>query len=139
MQQGDLELWTVPRWIVVLEGVLCRVAPIEKKSRLRGSRITGYHIQWYDVPLKRLVYLKERWPDTSLEIVTFVSSDLLDSALEFLDEAQIPYDKASYSTLSNFCSMMKFQNDLQKVYDSDVDRLQRYGQYGVSVTPGYDF
>jgi hypothetical protein len=34
---------------------------------------------------------------------------------------------------------MRFQIDLQKVYDSSVERLQRYGQYGVSVTRGQDF
>lgn len=141
MRQGDLELWTVPRWVVVLEGVLCTVTPIFKSSRFgskRGSRITGYHINWHDVPLKRMVYLKERWPENSLEIVTFIP-DLIDTACEFLDEAQIPYDKASYSRFEQFCSLMRFQSDLQKVYDSEVARLDRYGQYGVAVNRGMDF
>lgn len=139
MRQGDLELWNVPRWIVVLEGVLCSVTPIEKKKRLRGSRISGYHINWHDVPLKRLVYLKEHWPDTAMEIVTFISQDFLDQALDFLEQAQIPYDKASYMGFAQFCSLMRFQADLQKVYDSEPARLQRYGQYGVAVQRGFDF
>jgi hypothetical protein len=138
MQQGDLQLWTQPRWVVVLEGVLCNVIPIEKKSRLRGTRISGYHINWHDVPLKRMVYLKERWPENSLEVVTFID-DVLDTMVEFLDEAQIPYDKASYSRFDQFCSLMRFQTDLQAVYDSDVARLNRYGQYGVAVNRGMDF
>lgn len=141
MQQGDLELWTNPRWVVVLEGVLCNIVPIFKTSRFgskRASRISGYHINWHDTPLKRMVYLKGRWPENSLEIVTFIP-DLIDIALEFLDEAQIPYDKASFSRFDQFCSMLRFQTDLQKVYDSDVDRLNRYGQYGVAVNRGMDF
>lgn len=139
MQQGDLQLWIVPRWIVVLEGVLAKVTPVVKKSRLRGSRITGYHTQWYDIPLKRVVYLKEKWPDASLEIVTFIGQDFLDNTLEFLDDAQIPYDRAYYNSLDGFCAVMRFQNDLQRIYDSDVDRLDRFGQYGVAVVPGFDF
>jgi hypothetical protein len=138
MQQGDLQLWTVPRWIVVLEGVLCNVVPITKKRKLREPAIVGYHINWHDTPLKRMVYLKEQWPENSLEIVTFIP-DFIDTALEFLDAAQIPYDKASYSRFDQFCSVMRFQPDLQKVYDSDVARLDRYGQYGVAVNRGMDF
>lgn len=138
MQQGDLELWTVPRWVVVLEGVLCNVVPIFKERRFREPQVTGYHINWHDTPLKRMVYLKSKWPDASLEIVTFVPN-LIDTAVEFLDEAQIPYDKIGYSDFEQYCNLMRFQNDLQKVYDSSVERLQRYGQYGVSVTRGQDF
>jgi hypothetical protein len=138
MQQGDLEQWTVPRWIVVIEGVLCNVIPIEKKKRFRDPQISGYHINWHDVPLKRMVYLKSKWPEASLEVVTFIP-DVLDTMVEFMDEAQIPYDKASYSRFDQFCSMMRFQNDLQKVYDSDIARLDRYGQYGVAVNRGMDF
>jgi len=138
MRQGDLEQWTQPRWVVVLEGVLCNVTPIEEKKRFKGTRISGYHITWHDVPLKRMVYLKSKWPDNSLEVVTFIP-DVLDTMVEFLDEAQIPYDKASFSHFDQFCNLMRFQNDLQAVYDSDYARLQRYGQYGVSVTKGRDF
>jgi hypothetical protein len=85
-----------------------------------------------------MVYLKSKWPDNSLEVITFIP-DVLDTMVEFLDEAQIPYDKASHADFHQFCNLMRFQNDLQVVYDSDYDRLQRYGQYGVSVVRGNDF
>ena len=58
MQRGYLELWTRPRYIVVIEGVLCRVDPVVKERRFRGSVVTGYNASWYDVPIKRLLYLK---------------------------------------------------------------------------------
>jgi hypothetical protein len=34
---------------------------------------------------------------------------------------------------------MRFQTDLQAVYDSDIGRLNRYGQYGVAVNRGMDW
>ena len=77
METGDLELWTRPRYIVVIEGVLCRVDPVTRPRRLRRPEVTGFNIQWYDVPLKRLLYMKDRWPNTAQDLVTFISQTVL--------------------------------------------------------------
>lgn len=141
MQDGDLELWTRPRYVVVLEGVLCAARPIEQKGRFRKSatRITGYHINWHEVPLKRLVYLKEQWPDTAQDIVTFISQEFLDDAIEFLDAARIQYDNVGYQSFNRFCATLRFQPDIKGIYDSDQGRLNQYGQLGVAVQRGFDF
>ena len=139
MQNGDLQLWTRPRYIVVVEGVLCRVDPVVKERRFREDKVTGFNIQWYDVPLKRLLYLKDRWPDTGQDLVTFISQDFADQAASFLDECGMQYDDIRYQSLSNFTTVLRYQRDVQGVYDSDPARLDRYGQLGHAVVAGEDF
>jgi hypothetical protein len=139
MQDGDLELWNRPRYIVVVEGVLCRVDTVIQSRRLRADKVTGYNASWYDVPIKRLLYLKDRWPDTGQDLVTFVSQDFADQAASFLDEVGLQYDEINYRKFSDFTTTLIFQRDVQAVYDSDPARLDRYGQLGHAVVAGEDF
>ena len=138
MERGDLELWTRPRYVVVIEGVLCRVEPVTRPRRLRRDEVTGYNVQWYDVPLKRLLYMKDRWPGTAQELVTFVSQEFCDQAAEFLEDAGLQHDEIRYRPMDAFIATLRYQRDIQSVYDSDPARLDRYGQLGHAVVPGED-
>jgi len=138
MERGDLELWTRPRYVVVVEGVLCRADPVLKPRRLRRDEVIGFNIQWYDVPLKRLLYMKDRWPNTAQDLITFVSQEFCDQAADFLDEAGMQYDEISYRTFDSFVTTLRYKPDIQSVYDSDPARLDRYGQLGHAVVPGED-
>ena len=139
MQKGDLELWTRPRYIVVIEGVLCRVDPVVKERRFREDIVTGYNASWYDIPIKRMLYLKDRWPETGQDLITFVSQEFADQAAGFLDDCGMQYDVISYRPFAEFVSVIKYQRDLQAVYDSSPARLDRYGQLGHAVVAGEDF
>ena len=139
MQDGDLATGTRPRFIIVIEGVFCDVVTIEHKRRFRSPKQTGFYINWHEIPLKRATFMKERYPDNAMELVTFISEDFLDNALYFLIEARIPYDSASYMPLHKFTSVLRFQTDLLAIYDSDPGRLDQYGQKGLQVTRGMDF
>lgn len=139
MEEGDLAVWTRPRYVVVIEGVLCTVEPVIRQHRwTRRAEVTGYNAQWHDVPLKRLLYMKDRWPNMAQELVTFLSQDFCDQAADFLDAVRLPYDSIRYQELSQFCKVLRYQQDLQSVYDSDPARLDRYGQLGHAVVPGED-
>lgn len=138
MEKGDLALWTRPRYVVVIEGVLCRVEPVVKSRRFRSDVTTGFNVQWYDVPLKRLLYMKDRWPDNAQDLVTFISQEFCDQAADFLDEAQIQYDAIRYREFHQFTSTLRYQPDIQTVYDSDPARLDHFGQLGHGVVPGED-
>lgn len=139
MQHGDLATWTRPRYVVVIEGVLCLALPIEERRRLRKPKVVGWNVQWYDVPLKRLCYLKQRWPNTAADLVTFQSPEFCDQAADYLDIAGVPYDTIRHIPFSLFVSTIRYQQDLQSIYDSHMDRLDQYGQLGHSVMPGEDF
>ena len=139
MERGDLELWTRPRYVVVIEGVLCRVEPVVRMHRWpRRDEVTGYNASWYDVPLKRLLFMKDRWPGTAQELVTFVSQEFCDQASEFLEDAGLQHDEIRYRPIEAFIATLRYQRDIQSVYDSDPSRLDRYGQLGHAVVPGED-
>lgn len=138
MQNGDLELWTRPRYVVVIEGVLCHVEPVTRQRRLRRDEITGYNAQWYDVPLKRLLYMKDRWPNTAQDLITFISQEFCDQAADFLEEAGLQYDDIRYRQFRDFTGTLRYKPDIQSVYDSDPARLDQYGQLGHAVVPGED-
>jgi hypothetical protein len=99
----------------------------------------AYHINWYDVPLKRLIVTHERNPDLDVELVSFISQDFVDFAAEYLDLAGIPYSSIKYWSFDMFQSVLRYQRNLRAVYDTDPDQLQRYGQLGVAVVQGSDF
>ena len=139
MERGDLELWERQRIVVVIEGVLCDVHPVEEQRRLRKPKTTGYNVLWYDLALKRLKVLKQAWPDTGQDYVTFISEAFLDSVTPFLDAARMPYDSVSYQGFTQFADLLRYQPEIRAVYDSDPGRLDRYGQRGVAVLRGQDF
>jgi hypothetical protein len=138
MQNGDLALSVRPRWIVVLEGVLAEVMS-ESRRKPWGRNHTTYHIMWHEVPLKRMVSLKYRYPENALEIVSFLNQEVVDQAARYLTTIQVPYDTLSYYSIGDFCDMLRFNPDVRAVYDSDPENLHRFGQVGVSVVRGSDF
>lgn len=137
MQGGDLATSVQPRWVVVLEGVLALV--VQEHTRKWFKTTSTYHILWHEVPLKRLIVMKNRWPDNHLQIVSFLGEGVIEQAAGYLDDIQVPYDSLSYFRIENFCDMLKFNPDIRAVYDSDPENLYRYGQLGVGVVRGNDF
>lgn len=139
MEKGDLALWTRPRYVVVIEGVLCHVDPVLSDSRWRRHKVVGHNVQWYDVPIKRLLYMKDRWPNTAQDLVTFIDGPFLEQAVSFLDDVGLQYDSATHEKLDQFSQLLRYKQDVQAVYDSDPTRLDGYGQMGRAVLPGEDF
>ena len=137
MQHGDLATSVQPRWIIVLEGVLALV--VQEKDKKFFRRTSTYHILWHEVPLKRMVSLKHRYPENQLEIVSFLGQGVIDQAGPYLDTIGVPYDTLRYYSIDDFCDMLRFNPDVRAVYDSDPENLHRFGQLGVSVMRGNDF
>ena len=136
MQGGDLDLWTQPRLVVVLEGVLADVHSTTH-GRLRKTVTRSYH--WLPTPIKRLTYLKNQWPDTSIEVITFLDQGAADEAAVFFETAHIPVTSVSYRPLDAWVQEILWQPDIQTIYDSEIDRIMRYGQRGFVVQKGADF
>ena len=141
MQNGDLAPSDRPRYVLVLEGVLCEVVPVmATKGVLRQKeRVIGYHFNWHEIPLKRTVYLRDQFPEVGLDIVTFVDQSVADQAATFLETLRVPYDSVVFKPFEDFCWQVSFQPDLKAVYDSDSTRLDQYGQLGRGVIRGHDF
>jgi hypothetical protein len=139
MEQGDLALSSRPTIAVVLEGVLASVTPIYEQRRIRAPRLTGHELDWHDVPLARVFMMKRNWPQTGIDVVTFVDPAVAIDAADFLNEAMIPVDSVRFHTFERWVAVLRFQPDLRMVVDSDQGRLDRYGQLGRAVLVGEDF
>lgn len=139
MERGDLAVSVRPYYVVVAEGVLVSVHEVTEERRFRGSRVTGLNLHWLDLPLRRLATMRRQYPDYGCEVVTFHSQDLADQVAEFLETLEVPVDSVSYQGFSSFCLSLGFREQLSAVYDSDPDRLDRYGQVGKAVARGMDF
>jgi len=136
MEHGDLSTYALPRMVVVLEGVLVDIEETTT-GRIRKETTRSYH--WLETPLKRLVYLRRTYPDTSIDIVTFISSEVATHAADFLDRHDIPITSSEYHTFSEWAWSLRLHPEIVAIYDSDPERLHKYGQLGVAVVRGGDF
>jgi hypothetical protein len=141
VQNGDLETGFRERLVIVLEGVLALVDEQHgsKRRRLRTTETVTYHLQWHEIPIKRLIVTKERYPHYEIQVVTFISPELLDLAAQYLQRMNVPVDEFLYQDLDEFVTMLPYQHDLRAVYDSIPENLDRYGQVGVAVVRGSDW
>ena len=139
MERGDLATFVRPNYIIVLEGVLAIISPIEEKRRWGRTRPVAYNIHWMDIPLRRLATMQRQWPDVGAEIVTFVSEDVAQMAADFLDSIPLAYDSLRYHSFKDFRTLLPYRDGVQAIFDSDPDRLDRYGQLGHAVLRGEDF
>jgi hypothetical protein len=141
MQHGDLATWYRPQMVVVMEGVLCDVDPVtETRGRIRKHDvIVGYDLSWHEIPLKRMIYLAHRWEDADIVIVTFTSPAVAERGMDYLDKANVPYRSLEYHNFDEWTGLLKYQPEVVTIYDSDFERVQRYGQKGTIVHRGEDF
>lgn len=138
MEHGDLETGSRETIYVVIEGVLVE-ASVNTQHRLLRSSITTQHLTWLEVPLKRLIVTKGRYPHYEISLITFLDQDVADQAAWYLGLIGQPFDEVSAWDLNTFCSILPYQQYVRAVYDSDPERLDRYGQVGVSVVKGEDW
>lgn len=140
VQNGDLEASFPERLIIVLEGVLALVVQERQHTgRFRRTDTITYHIMWHEVPIKRFIVTKERYPHYELEIVTFLGESLADQAAQYLQRMNVPYDSINYESIDDFVMMLPYQRNVRAVYDSDPENLHRFGQVGVAVVRGEDW
>ena len=139
MEHGDLAVSVRQHFVIVLEGVLVTITDITESRRWRPDKVTGHNLHWLDIPLRRLATMRRQFPDTGAEVVTFTDEQIAEEAAIFLDSASVPVDSMSYEPFDRWVSLLPYKDGLQAVFDSDPDRLDRYGQIGRQVVMGEDF
>lgn len=137
MQGGDLEQFTQPRMIVVLEGVMADITETRTGRRLR-TKTVNRSFNWHQLPIKRLSYLRNNWSDASIEVITFLSQEVAEEAADFFSRTGIDVSSVSYRPFNQWINEILWQQDIAVIYDSDQDRVNRYGQLGYLVNRGQD-
>lgn len=140
MEHGDLAVSVRPSYVFVLEGVLATVTPIISETRWRRRpQVTGYNIGYHDLALRRIWTMKQRYPDVGIDIITFLNETVAEDAAQYLNDLRIPYDSIGSASLDRWVRALPYREGTLAVYDSDPNRLDRYGQLGRSVIRGEDF
>lgn len=140
MENGDLGITAVPRMVIILEGVLASVeitTTVVGKLRRKESKTVA--INWMETPLKRVADIKRRFPDTAVDVVTFLGEEVAHQADLFFNAIGLHVNTVQTVNFRDWCWALRFQPDIVTIYDSDPERLHLYGQRGVSVMMGSDF
>lgn len=133
MERGDLSASAPPRITVVLEGVLADITVTETG---RWKKRVDTTVEWRELPLKSIQQLKSRFPEVSIDVVTFLGQDVLERAADFFGRAGIMVNSIYTEDFDQWTWSLRFRHDIVTIYDSDMDRLMKYGQKGVSVVKG---
>ncbi len=139
MQGGDLETWVRTRIVLILEGLLATVTQRVERRRLLPDKPLGWDLEWHSVPLKRMSFYANRFPEVAIEIVTFTAPEVADEAAEYLNSIPLDYALCEWRDFNSFRNLLPLQQGVQQVLDSAPDRLDRYGQLGRQVVLGGDW
>ena len=121
MERGDISSWASKRIIVVLEGVL--TAPRYEQSgvlRKKQELLDPDYWVWEELPV-RLVVDYGRRLNVAVEVVTFMGQDVADGAAEWFSKYGVEV------------------TEVERVIDSDPERIQHYGQLGYASLRGERF
>lgn len=150
MERGDLSSWDDTRSVIVLEGVLAQVPPgsvtiVQGQPRRRRFRrhedepvVDAHQWLWSTHSLKFLNDQARRY-NAVFDVVTFTSPACADAAADYLNQYEIRVANCEYSEFDIFCNSLSWRPNVQRVIDSDRNRLSRYGIKAYQTMPGGEF
>lgn len=137
MQNGDLSNWNGQRTLIVLEGVIVTIPPPHKKGILRTHKEIPPQDQWeWNTHTMKVINDQANRYNRLFEVVTFVSQEVADEAADVFDKYEVRVAETMFSPFNVFCESLLWRTDIDKVVDSDEDRLNRFGRYGYGVVQG---
>lgn len=140
MQDGDLATWTVPRLVVVLEDTLAHVTGAMKRHGIRKQWEPNdpEDWEWGLVTIKTIQ--RYAYNTVAIDVVTFLSPDVRDLAAEWLAKYTIDVSAVEYYELRAFQQSLTWRrNSIQRVIDTDPERLLHYGQLGYQTLFNSEF
>lgn len=119
--------------MVVLEGVLTTPT---YTGKIRRKLAPADEWEWSKPPILSTVDWASRH-NVSIEVVTFMGREVADAAADWLERYSIPVSEVLSVDFDMFCrSLMWRLYEIDRVVDSDPDRLNRYGQMGYGASFG---
>lgn len=134
MEDGDLATWEQPRILLVLEDTLAHVTGSMQRHGIRKHWTPNdpEDWQWGLVMLKTIQ--RYAFNSVPVEVITFISGEVRDHAADWLMKYSVDVVSVEYFNLEAFQrSLVWRRNGIQRVIDTDRERLQHYGQLGHQV------
>lgn len=137
LEDGDLGTWDKPRILLVLEDTLAHVTG----HRVRQGKLDPRKAWTPDDPEDwewgiRTVKTINRWSFNSVpvEVITFINQEVADLAAFWFNKYEVEVAGVEYHDLAHFQrSLVWRRNGIQRIIDTDPERLLHYGQLGQQV------
>jgi hypothetical protein len=131
MQDGDLGTWLTPRLVLVLEDCLARVTGAVKRHGIRKSWEPNDADEWEWGLTTVKTIQRYAWNSVPVDVITFISPEVRDLAAEWFSKYAIDVSTVQYYDLRSFQRSLTWRrNGIQRVIDTDPERLLHYGQLG---------
>lgn len=132
MQNGDIATWETRSIAVVLEGVFCKPA----RSGLRKRLVPVEQWQWQMLPLKCVATYA--YNNVPIDVITFLDEEVSDAAAQWFERYDVEVAAVEYHDYQLFCASLRWRRRgrIDRIVDSDPERLVSYGQLGYQVQWG---
>ena len=131
MQDGDLGTWEAKRILLVLEDTCCHIT--WKTKLLRGSvPMDADDWDWGLTTVKTIQ--RYAFNSVPVEVITFESQVVADLAAQWFQRYDVEVASVEYYELKHFQRSLTWRrNGIQRVIDTDPERLLHYGQLGHQI------
>lgn len=142
MENGDLGLWDKPRIMLVLEDTCCHITGHavrpSKFSRKVWAPDDPDDWEWGLITIKTIQ--RYAFHSVPVEVITFTSQEVADLAAQWFAKYDVDVASVEYYERDHFSRSLTWRrNDIQRVIDTNADRLARYGQLGHQVVFNSEF
>jgi len=142
MEDGDLGTWDQPRILLVLEDCLAHITGTYKRPS-RGIRklwtpYPGEYWEWAITTLKTIQ--RYSYNSVPVEVITFTTDEVAEVAAKWFNDYDVEVAGTAWFDLHQFQkSLVWRRNGIQRVIDTDPERLLRYGQLGQQIVFNGEF
>lgn len=133
MQDGDLGTWDKPRIMLVLEDTCCHITghPVRPTtfSRKVWAPDDPEDWEWGLTTIKTIQ--RYAYNNVPVEVITFVSQEVADLAAAWFAKYDIEVASVQYYDRAHFSRSLTWRHgSVQRIIDTDPERLLHYGQRG---------
>lgn len=136
MENGDLGTWVKPRILLVLEDTCCHISGHAiRPSRLSRKTWTPDGPEEWEWAIKTIKTIQRyAFNNVPVEVITFISQEVADLAAYWFNKYDIEVASVEFFQRDHFNRSLTWRrNNIQRVIDTDPERLARYGQLGHQV------
>jgi len=140
MQDGDLATWASPHIVLVLEDTLAHVTGGMKRVGIRRIWVPNDPDDWDWGLLTVKTIQRYAFNTVAIDVATFISQEVADLAAVWFQRYDVDVAGVEHYDLGHFQrSLVWRRNAIQRVIDTDPERLLHYGALGYQTTFGREF
>jgi hypothetical protein len=134
VQGGDLGTWDQPRILLVLEDTLAKVTGSMERKGVRKVWVPNDPDSWEWGFTSLKTIQRYSYNSVPVEVITYISAEVAELAAVWFNKYDVEVASVEYVDLKAFQrSLIWRHNSVQRVIDSNPERLLHYGQRGHQI------